>query len=178
MNWGFELCRSPPKHCDWLLVAGMARTGPHCCHGNQYCGAGTAEVWAVLARRGDQGVWSIQSHPCRPARVCGLHHQAAFCLCEFDDHVQYVHSLADHFFSHGQHYMLQPPFNCILVCVTNWTLLTALNVPAIIGVHKWNTNNIYGHALGVIPCIYWLCWPATIKQNWRSGGLWVCHTDF
>ena len=85
LNWYSELNRSPPKHCYWLLVACMARTCPHCIHGNQYCGEGTAEVWAVLARWGDQGVWSVQSHPWRPAGVCRLHHQAAICLCEFDE---------------------------------------------------------------------------------------------
>ena len=32
--------------------------------------------------------------------------------------------------------------------------LTALNVPAIIGYEYETPPNIYGHALGIIPCIY------------------------
>ena len=84
-SWNSELCRSPTKHCHWLLVAGVARTGPCGCHGNQYYGEGTAEVWAVLARRGDQRVWSVQSHPRRPTGLCRLHHQATFCRCKFEE---------------------------------------------------------------------------------------------
>ena len=121
-----ELCRFPPKHCYWLLVASVAGTGLCSCHGNQYCGEGTTEVWAVLARWKDQKVWPVQSHPRRSAGLCRLHHQASVCLCEFDDpalHILYINSFIswspiqidrsvipsciryNHlFFLHGQHY--------------------------------------------------------------------------
>ena len=147
----------------------MAGTGPHCCYGNQYCGAGTAEVWGVLARRGDQGVWSIQSHPHRPAGVCRLHHQATFYHGEFDDHVQYIQQFTNHFYSHGQHYMLQLLFNSILVpkIITGGVFRRRVVCDKLETFDSFECSShhrgtrikhhqyLWPHTGVIIPCIYW-----------------------
>ena len=68
----FSCTRSLANNYHRFLAACVAGEGEGHCDAHQCCGGRSEEVWAVLARPGAPGVWTIHCHSCWAAGVCRL----------------------------------------------------------------------------------------------------------